>query len=307
MTSLALRKYIFLYFFLSCLSICTPLHAQTSNTYQAKLSALLLESGDLLQAGKPEEALLLLKEQESKYSSHPEFMNNLAIAYLGSAKPQEALSILKQMVDADPIFSIITHNLLEMQLQIAGAGKENIEPILFMQTVGSFFEQELANNTVTDTNTVNENIANSNTTKPNITNQSSANRQASEQSVSVTNSDDALFLAIEVLTNAWASAWSNKRFNQYIGFYSDNFVSQDGLDYIRWKAQRKNRLSRPGKIEITLSNLRSSQSQNNNIISIQFIQEYRSKTYRDKVEKRLKFQQQQGRWKIISEETIRKL
>ena len=77
--------------------------AQSSNL---QLNAVLIESSDLLQAGESQAALVLLKRYETDYSNQPEFLNNLAIAYLGESQPIEAITILRQLVEADPVFSI---------------------------------------------------------------------------------------------------------------------------------------------------------------------------------------------------------
>jgi len=110
---------------------------------QIQLDAVLIESSDLMQSGNPEAALAVLKRYEETFSTQPEYLNNLAVAYLRNSQPLEALTILRQLVDSDPIFSIISHNLLELELQIAEGPPEKLNPILFVQSTKSFFESEL--------------------------------------------------------------------------------------------------------------------------------------------------------------------
>ena len=56
-----------------------------------------------MQEGRIDEALILLEGAENNYSDSREFMNNLAVAYLGNSQPEEALVIFRTLVDSDPM------------------------------------------------------------------------------------------------------------------------------------------------------------------------------------------------------------
>ena len=77
--------------------------SQPSLAQNSELDALLLESSNLMQEGRIDEALVLLEGAENNYSDSREFMNNLAVAYLGNSQPEEALVIFRTLVDSDPM------------------------------------------------------------------------------------------------------------------------------------------------------------------------------------------------------------
>ena len=56
--------------------------------------------------------------------------------------------------------------------------------------------------------------------------------------------------------NDWADAWRHKDYDSYSKFYADNFVPEPPLSRDAWAAQRKQRLSTSGKINLEISNLK---------------------------------------------------
>ncbi|MEO8417156.1 MAG: TolC family outer membrane protein, partial [Methylophilaceae bacterium] len=62
--------------------------------------------------------------------------------------------------------------------------------------------------------------------------------------------------AVTAHVQDWASAWEQKNFEAYINFYADKFVPENEQSREAWLAQRKERLSGPRKIKITLRNIK---------------------------------------------------
>ena len=307
----------------------------SASAYDASLNALLLESSDLLQSGKIEEALVLLQKNEDKYNENREFMNNLAVAYLGNSQPDIALSIFRQLVDVDPMYSIITHNLLEMELQISGVGAEKVSPVLFVQTVESYFDDQL-NRRDSNLQLANE--------RPSATTNGTRNPQQSDIStplpdsvtgpVSVTSSlislpndndpatgteatetateptqeptsanANSVEQVIEKLVRDWANSWSNKDFDAYIGYYSNQFSNSRGDDIRSWTNKRRRPLNKPGAIQVSISNLDLSVRATDQI-RVTFVQDYQSQNYQDSVLKEFILGKEPDGWKIHQENTI---
>lgn len=262
--------------------------------YDAELNALLFESSELMQSGQVAEALLLLKEKESLYGESREYMNNLAVAYLGNSNPDLALSILRQLVDNDPLYSIITHNLLEMELQITDAREDKIKPVLFIQTVESFFGDELSS---MDTASANSTRTNSAEGAAGVVPQPP--EVESEQSAT---DSDAIVLAGAFVDN-WANAWSSKDYDTYIDQYSRRFTGAKGEDYTGWARVRKTRLNKPGTISIQTSNLQV-ENVGNYQLRVTFDQRYSSSNYSDRVLKELILVKESTDWKILRESTL---
>ncbi len=99
----------------------------------------------------------------------------------------------------------------------------------------------------------------------------------------------------------WADAWQTKRFDDYIKSYTDTYAPKN-LTHTQWVAQRKQRINRPGDIFVDVRHFDI--QQNGQQAIAHFNQAYRSKTYRDKVRKRMHLRLINGRWLITSEVTL---
>lgn len=273
-----------------------PFTAGLARSYDADLNALLLESSELMQSGQVPQALILMKAREADYSKSREFMNNLAVAYLGNSQPELAFSILRQLVDNDPMYSIITHNLLEMELQVNDAREDTIKPILFVQTVESFFDEELAGiqsaNNAPSPALITARVAPI---------QSQTSRIDSSDSRSAASSEQKIIAAAVV--DIWATAWSTKNYNNYISSYSEQFTGPNGENYSDWSRLRKQRLERPGAISIRTSNLQIA-SNGPYQLRVTFDQRYSSPNYSDRVLKELILAREDADWKILRESTL---
>ena len=283
-TALIFRKIILRTLASASLSvISSPLFA-----YDAQLNALLHESSELMQSGQVAEALLLLKEKEAFYGESLEFMNNLAVAYLGNSNPELALSILRQLVENDPLYSIITHNLLEMELPITDAREDKIKPVLFIQTVESFFSDEVT--------TINSDDQELISPTPEVSSQ-----QAIPQDSQI-EPNEAILLA-GAFVDTWANAWSSKDYDIYINQYSQRFIGANGEDFNEWARVLSIRLNKPGSISVQTSNLQVEPTGNYQL-RVTFDQAYGSANYSDRVLKELVLVQEGTDWKILRESTL---
>lgn len=264
-----------------------------------ELDATLFESSELMQSGRISEALALLKSVESKYSGSREYLNNLAVVYLGNSQPEEALSILRQLVDNDPLYNIITHNLLEMELQINDTRPENINPVLFTQTVDTFFTGEITE--LQQPQSQRTEIVNNQSAA--ALNTAIAANTPIESGVSSQQKIQHGIIAKAVISN-WASSWSNKNYSAYISNYSSDFISAKGLNFPKWTESRKWALNKPGNIQVEASNFNTESLSSDQIIVI-FDQSYSSTNYNDKVQKELTLIRENADWKILKEITIK--
>lgn len=107
--------------------------------------------------------------------------------------------------------------------------------------------------------------------------------------------------AVATRVKAWASAWEQKSFDAYINFYADKFVPEDQQSRAAWLAQRKERLSGPSKIKITLRNLKVNVEGDK--ASAEFTQLYSVPGYSDNTIKQLQFERIGNRWMIVREAT----
>ena len=102
------------------------------------------------------------------------------------------------------------------------------------------------------------------------------------------------------LARAWAKAWSDQRFDDYLGFYAADFQSPRRLDRSAWEDLRRSRITKPRYIEVTLSAFEPV-SVSGWRARVSFEQTYRSDSYRDTVRKSLELVREGGGWKILAE------
>ena len=314
------------------------------------LDEVLFESSEHLRVGKVVEALEFLVEHENRFGQEQEFRNNLAIAYLGNNQAAKALEIVSDVVDSDPLFSIIAHNYLELELAAGGNKTDRFNPILFVQSVDSFAEgvpvPESTSQAAERIAQVPENnrsavertpqppssrpaveraaqaperiaealnsersaterrlsVVERNGSIPDINNQTLTASDRSSNDAVAARSQALLEDSLKSIVQSWAAAWSNKDFDSYISHYGFNFRPDNGLSVGQWEVQRRDRLAKPGEIEVTISNITFVGSDPSP--TVLFDQFYDSVGYSDKTVKEMTFQQNNGRWKISSERSI---
>ncbi len=105
---------------------------------------------------------------------------------------------------------------------------------------------------------------------------------------------------VAATVRAWAGAWSEQRVDDYLAAYARGFQPPDGLARSEWEAQRRERLTRPSFIKVTIAFLDSKQVGEDRT-EVRFIQEYESNTFADKVTKTLVLVWEDGGWKILEE------
>ena len=114
-------------------------------------------------------------------------------------------------------------------------------------------------------------------------------------------SSDASREAVEAAVHAWAQAWAAKDVERYLAAYLDDFQPASGLPHEAWKAQRRQRLTRPGVIEVRLSALEIDIPAPDRAI-VSFDQAYSAPGYQDQVRKQLELVRHEQGWKIRHEE-----
>ncbi|HYD34434.1 MAG TPA: TolC family protein, partial [Methylophilaceae bacterium] len=99
----------------------------------------------------------------------------------------------------------------------------------------------------------------------------------------------------------WASAWEQKNFDAYTGFYSKDFEPSGFPNKDAWLQHRKQRLAKAGPIRITLQDVNITVTGNKAVA--EFMQIYSSPDYSDKVAKQLvlEMEQENKQWVIVKE------
>ncbi len=107
--------------------------------------------------------------------------------------------------------------------------------------------------------------------------------------------------AVLAAVRSWAQSWSAQDVDAYLASYAAWFRPPDGMSSPAWQAWRRERVSAPSFIRVSLDRLRVTMNGPERA-TVEFIQHYQSNTYRDTVHKRLVLLVEDGAWKILTEE-----
>ena len=98
---------------------------------------------------------------------------------------------------------------------------------------------------------------------------------------------------------AWAAAWSRKDVKNYLGAYSKDFQPSGRQSRGAWEAERTQRVSKPGKIDVDIDNLRVAVE--GDTATAYFRQTYNSANLNSAGSKALVMVKRDGRWQIQQE------
>jgi tetratricopeptide (TPR) repeat protein len=101
-------------------------------------------------------------------------------------------------------------------------------------------------------------------------------------------------------TEAWASAWSKRRVDDYLAFYAADFILPGGVDRADWEKERAARIGKPKSIQVDILDAKATVLSADRV-KVDFRQIYRSDSLRSKTRKTLVFARQSELWKIVEE------
>ncbi|NTV10687.1 MAG: nuclear transport factor 2 family protein, partial [Zoogloea sp.] len=101
---------------------------------------------------------------------------------------------------------------------------------------------------------------------------------------------------------SWASAWSRKDVRAYLAHYARDFDTPGGASRKAWEQEREQRLTKPGKIEVELENVRVVSFENDRA-TVKFRQHYRSSNLSTSSNKTLVMVKHDGHW-VIQQERV---
>ena len=98
---------------------------------------------------------------------------------------------------------------------------------------------------------------------------------------------------------AWAKAWSRKDVKGYLAVYARDFRVPGGKSRASWETERRQRIEKPGAIEVGVRNIQV--SINGDKATVRFRQSYKSANLDTQTGKRLEMVKRDGRWQIVQE------
>ena len=113
---------------------------------------------------------------------------------------------------------------------------------------------------------------------------------------------EAIRLNLKTEIQSWASAWSAKKVNDYLGHYSKNFVPSAGMARGVWEASRRERINKAKGISIAIEEIKFLRVEPTQA-EVVFRQRYKSDGFADDSQKTLALVYANGLWKIDREDS----
>jgi|GEM_PF-5005976 len=104
---------------------------------------------------------------------------------------------------------------------------------------------------------------------------------------------------VRALIDMWAQSWSFKTVDDYLSLYSEDFVSQGGAPYEPWAELRRERITAPDWIHVSVDELKIFVNADSAVA--EFVQVYTSSDFSSDSRKTLVLQPEDNGWKIIRE------
>ncbi len=114
--------------------------------------------------------------------------------------------------------------------------------------------------------------------------------------------DEVISNEVRELVAAWASAWSLRDFNAYLAFYSAQFDPPGELTREVWQQARAQRMSEGAQAIVLVDTVRVSGDRER--AEAVFLQKFEFEGINSDVVKRLIVRDEQGAWRILSDEVI---
>jgi len=252
----------------------------------------------------------------------PEPGNNLAIVLLKTGRTDEAIAVLEQAVISSPGYRITQKNRSELYGYLAtqaydkalGSNQQSAMPELeLIKTIYQpvkIIEKEVEVEKEVEKIVIKEVIVERpalDISQPISQPTSQPTSQATSQATSLASNQNDISNHIKQRLLGWSRAWSDSNFEHYIKSYSTDFIPSDARkSYAEWKNIRRGRLKFTKGVNVEIEQLRVFIEEQEKYALVEFIQNYRSESYSDKVLKQMYMQNQQGNWLILSERTIKK-
>jgi tetratricopeptide (TPR) repeat protein len=245
------------------------------------------------------EAVRMFTELTEDYPELPEPYNNLAVLYAAQADYERAKQSLEMAIRTHPSYATAHENLGDIYAKMASQAydkalqldRSNTSAQTKLALIRDLFSPAARNDQAT---TPAAPVAAPPATPP----APAAQAKADDTRPRAPAAGDAR-QEIERTVRAWAEAWSARDADAYLGFYGTGFKTPND-DRAAWETQRRERLTRPNFIRVTLDELRVNVSDADNA-RVSFRQRYESNLLRNTSRKTLTLAREDGTWKIVEE------
>jgi tetratricopeptide (TPR) repeat protein len=267
--------------------------AITANPKDAR--ARFLKGLILTEQNKPNEAIAVFTALTVDYPELPEPYNNLAVLYAAQGQYDKARSALEMAIRTHPSYAVAHENLGDVYAKMASQAydkalqldRANAAAQTKLALIKDLFSSAVVPGKTTESTAAAPAITVTEA-KPVAPKDSPAAQSKAETE------------AVLAAVNSWAKAWSDRNADAYLAHYAASFEVPGGEARPAWEAMRRERITRPKSIKVTVSSPRVSFDANGRA-QVSFRQRYLSDTLDTTGSKTLTLANSGGRWQIVQE------
>jgi len=272
--------------------------------------ALFMRGVMLAEQGKKDDAIKAFTDITQRFPALPEPYNNLAVLYADQGQLDKARQSLENAIKTHPSYATAHENLGDIYATMASEAygkalqldKGNSRAQNKLLLIKDLFSASGKTGSATNATAKPGHI---NTTTLPMTAEPSQTAKISEQSKTANKLDNNEIAindsqSIVNAINKWAGAWSEKNVDAYLESYDASFKTPDGQSRKSWEEVRRERISKPGKIEVSTSNINVHMDDNTHARA-SFKQSYHSGNLSQKTSKTLIFVLTNNKWLIEQE------
>ena len=265
--------------------------------------AMFMKGIILAESGKRDDAIKTFNDLTQKYPNLPEPYNNLAVLYAESGQYDLAKKALETAIKTHPSYAIAHENLGDIYARMAS---ESYDKALQLDGGNSRAQSKLmlikdlfgTGNKTTVAAKVAEKPVKPGTMPIRPADKKTESTKIVDTAPAGDSGGDEKSVTDAV--NAWAAAWSGKDLEKYFASYTDSFKPAKGESRKAWEETRRDRINRPAKISVELSNQKITIEDANNA-KVSFKQNYRADGKPIRTDKTLMLKKVDGAWRIDRE------
>nr|WP_245652734.1 tetratricopeptide repeat protein [Methylophilus rhizosphaerae] len=293
--------------------------------------AMFMRGVILVELGKRDDAIKAFTDLTEKFPNLPEPYNNLAVLYADQGQYDKARKALEAAIKTHPSYATAHENLGDIYARLAS---EAYDKALKLDTSNSRAQNKLA--MITDLfggkRTVSQSVATGALSSPATTMPATppattppatstppaveakkpatveskpaeakpAETKIAESKPAADNQQQAVTDAV----NAWANAWAAQNVDRYLASYAKDFKTPGGESRKQWESTRRDRVSKPSKISVTLNNM-VVKMEGDNAAKVTFRQVYKATGLDANSNKTLNMVKEGSRW-LIKQERVGK-
>ena len=272
--------------------------AITANPRDAR--ARFLKGVILTEQNKPSDAIKVFTALTDDYPELPEPYNNLAVLYAQQGQYDKARKSLEMAISTHPSYAIAHENLGDVYAKMAS---EAYDKALQLDRGNAAAQTKLAmikdlfSSSVVPGKGKSPVVATESAVAPAVISDAKDKKQPSPKpAVPGKAETDAVLAAV----NGWAKAWSAKDADAYLAHYAPGFQVPGGEPRAAWEAMRRDRITKPKSIEVTVGSPKVSFDANGQAV-VSFRQGYKSDTLNSSGAKTLVLTKNNDRWLIFQE------